>query len=95
MYSHRQLILTQAITALVTVVAVLAFLLLAAPGRLSADGAHAPQGSLLTGFINKTPAELFSDTGANYSVGGGPNISGVQMPGTGFSRVITGFTLPP
>jgi len=42
-----------------------------------------------------TPAELYSDTGANYSVGGGPNVSGVYMPGASFSRVLTGFTLPP
>jgi hypothetical protein len=72
------------------------------PGPTGPQGPEGPQGPQgpaappgLGGTIPLTPAHALADAPAAYSVGGGPNISGIYMPDSGFNRFHTGFTLPP
>ncbi|MCC7359627.1 MAG: hypothetical protein IT317_09130 [Anaerolineales bacterium] len=85
--------------AAVGVVGVVQLALLAAPGlraALAQGEAGAPAGSsALTRFITLTPAQALFDSPAYYTVGGGPNVSGIYMPNSSFNRFYTGFTLPP
>lgn len=95
MISNRQLLLTQAFTAIVVVIAMLLLVPLASNGYLAVRGQTEVQSTLLPRFISLTPAEALTEGSAAYSIGGGPNVSGIYMPNTSFNRFYTGFTLPP
>jgi hypothetical protein len=58
-------------------------------------GASGPQGPVAAaGLINMSAAGVLAESPAAFSVGGGPNVSGIYMPSSGFNRFHFGFTLP-
>lgn len=59
-------------------------------------GDTGPRGPVAAaGLINLSAAGALTESPAAFSVGGGPNVSGIYMPNSSFNRFHVGFTLPP